>query len=278
MRKTIAFIGVGNMANAIINGITKRENNPFPFSNLILFDKYPPQLKSFENTGAKITESITDAVKNADCVVLSVKPQNFPEVLTEISSLEGISEKLFITIAAGIEISTIKGYVGSAPVIRVLPNLPMVVGFGVSAICKDDSVHECDFEFVADIFAASGKVIKIDESEMNRIISVTSSSPAYIFMLIDSMLGGAKSQGLVESFGGNISEKEMLLTICDTIIGACELMKASDCSAKELISRVASKGGTTERAINELEAYKFKDGIISAMQKCTDRADELGKS
>ena len=92
------------------------------------------------------------------------------------------------------------------------------------------------------------------------------------------MLGGAKSQGLVESFGGNISEKEMLFSICDTIIGACELMKASDVDAKTLISRVASKGGTTERAISELENYSFRDGVISAMQKCTDRADELGKS
>ena len=278
MRNTIAFIGVGNMANAIINGITKREDNPFPFSNLILFDKFPPQLHQFAGTGAKIAQDITDAVKSADCVVLSVKPQNFPEVLSEISSIDGISKKLFITIAAGIEISTVKKYVGTAPVIRVLPNLPMVVGYGVSAICKDESVTDLDFSFVADIFAASSRVIKIDESEMNRIISVTSSSPAYVFMLIDAMLGGAKSQGLVDGFGGNISEKEMLSAICDTIIGACELMKASDVDAKTLISRVASKGGTTERAISELENYSFRDGIISAMQKCTDRADELGKS
>ena len=278
MRKTIAFIGVGNMANAIINGITKRENAPFPFANLILFDKHPTQLELFKDTGAKIASDIRDAVKSADCVVLSVKPQNFPEVLSEISTVEGISKKLFITIAAGIEISTVKRYVNGAPVIRVLPNLPMVVGFGVSAICRGCDVCDCDFEFVADIFAASGKVIKIDESEMNRIISVTSSSPAYVFMLIDSMLGGAKSQGLVEGFGGNVSEKDMTCTICDTIIGACELMKASNCSAKELISRVASKGGTTERAISELENYHFKDGVICAMQKCTSRADELGKS
>lgn len=278
MRNTIAFIGVGNMANAIINGITKREVNPFPFSDLILFDKFPPQLERFMGTGAKIASDITDAVNNADCVVLSVKPQNFPEVLSEISSISGISEKLFITIAAGIEISTVKKYVGSAPVIRVLPNLPMVEGYGVSAICKEQSVSDLDFGFVTDIFEASGRVIKIEESEMNRIISVTSSSPAYVFMLVDAMLGGAKSQGLVDGFGGKISEKEMLSAICDTIIGACELMKASDVDAKTLISRVASKGGTTERAISELENYSFRDGVISAMQKCTDRADELGKS
>ena len=278
MRNTIAFIGVGNMANAIINGITKRECNPFPFENLVLFDKFPPQLEQFKGVGAKIASSITDAVKSAECVVLSVKPQKFPEVLEEISRIEGISEKLFITIAAGIKISTIKNHVGSAPVVRVLPNLPMVVGYGVSAVCRDRDVSDEDFSFVADVFAASGKVIKIDESEMNRIISVTSSSPAYVFMLINSMLDGAKSQGLVENFGGNISEKEMISTICDTIIGACELMKASDVDAKTLISRVASKGGTTERAISELENYNFPLGVISAMQKCTDRADELGKS
>ena len=278
MRKNIAFIGVGNMANAIINGITTRDINPVLYENLILFDKFTPQLEKFSSTKAKVAKSITDAVTDADCVVLSVKPQNFPEVLGEISSIDNISDKLFITIAAGIEISTVKKYVGSASVIRVLPNLPMVIGHGVSAICKKDDVLDEDFQFVADIFASSGSVIKIDESEMNRIISVTSSSPAYVFMLIDAMLNGAKSQGIVDGFGGNISEKQMLDTICDTVIGACELMKASDCSAQDLACRVASKGGTTEQAILELKKYNFSDGVISAMQKCTDRANELGKA
>lgn len=278
MRNTIAFIGVGNMASAIINGIITKKENPFCAKNLILFDKYPPQLDKFRSIGAKIASDISDAVKDADCVVLSVKPQNFPEVLDEISKIEGISNKLFITIAAGIKISTVKNYVDGAPVVRVLPNLPMVIGKGVSAICKDDSVNDSDFDFVADIFSSSSKVIKIHESKMNRIISVTSSSPAYVFMLIDAMLGGAKSQGLVDGFGGDITKKEMLDAICDTIIGACELMKSSDCDADELIRRVASKGGTTEKAICELKNYSFTEGVISAMQKCTDRADELGKS
>ena len=110
----------------------------------------------------------------------------------------------------------------------------------------------------------------IDESEMNRMIGVTSSSPAYVFKFIEAICQGALEQGLVSD--------NMLSTVCDMIIGSALMMKNSDRSPAELISSVASKGGTTERAISKLDEYKFSEGIISAMKACTERADELGKN
>ena len=128
------------------------------------------------------------------------------------------------------------------------------------------------------MFALSGRVIKIDESEMNRIICVTGSSPAYVFMMIRAMYDGACEQGLLlDEDGRGVSQQELLESICDTIIGAAELMKSENKTPNEQISTVASKGGTTERAISELERYNFDEAIISAMRKCTARADELGK-
>ena len=114
---------------------------------------------------------------------------------------------------------------------------------------------------------------------MNRIICVTGSSPAYVFMMIRAMYKGACAQGLLKNEAGlGISEKELVDSICDTIIGATELMKAGTKTPSEQISTVASKGGTTERAIAELEKFYFDEAIISAMKKCTERADELGKN
>ena len=278
MTNKIAFIGIGNMSDAIINGITSRQNDPICYDQLVLCNRTLSKIQRYEELGAYITNSVTDAVCMAKYVFLAVKPQNFPEILNEISLIDDITSKIFITIAAGIKIDTISSAIGSDNIIRALPNTPITVGMGVSAICRSTSVSDKDFDYISNMFISSGKVLKITEDEMNRIICVTSSSPAYVFKLIDAMLNGASIQGLTEDNGGNISQKDMIDAICNTIIGSCELMKASCCSPQELISKVASKGGTTEQALLELDRYDFSNGIISAMQKCTLRADELGKA
>lgn len=278
MINKIAFVGVGNMSDAIIKGITTRQVDPIPYDHLVLCNRTLSKIQHYEELGAYITSSVTDAVSLADFVFLAVKPQNFPEILNEISLIDNIDSKIFISIAAGIRMDTISEVIGSDKIIRALPNTPMTVSMGVSAICRKNEVSDNDFDFVSNLFMASGKVLKITEDEMNRIICVTSSSPAYVFKFIDAMLEGAYMQNLTQDNGGNISKKDMIATICDTIIGSCELMKASSCAPTDLISKVASKGGTTEQALLELDRYKFSEGITSAMQKCTARADELGKA
>ena len=111
---------------------------------------------------------------------------------------------------------------------------------------------------------------------MNRIICVTGSSPAYVFLMIKAMYDGAVAQGLLSDDGTfGLSSKTLIDSICDTIIGTAHLMKQKDLSPDEQIRNVASKGGTTEKALLELENYKFYEGIISAMEKCTQRANEL---
>jgi pyrroline-5-carboxylate reductase len=177
--------------------------------------------------------------------------------------------------AAGISSQNVSDAANGAAVVRVMPNTPMLIGKGVIAVCRNEKVSDSDFEYICDVFSSSGSVIKIDESEMNRIIAVTGSSPAYVFMMIKAMYEGAVAQGLLEN---RLSEKDLTNAICDTIIGAAELMKQGTKTPDEQISTVASKGGTTERAIAELESYHFCEAIISAMDKCTKRADELGSS
>ena len=266
--RRIAFIGVGNMANAIIGGLLRSGAVDCP--HLILTDTFPEKCAPYTEEGATLAPTPAAAALAADCVVLAVKPQNFPEILSELAEVEGIASKLIVTIAAGITADTVKTALCGAPTVRVLPNTPMLIGMGVSVICRAPDVDPADFAFVKAMFEASGSVTVIDETEMNRIISVTSSSPAYVFAFINAVCEGAKAQGL--------DGDALLPAVCDVFIGAATLLRDGGIPPAEQISRVTSKGGTTERAMATLAAHDV-DGIIrKAMEACTNRADELAGS
>lgn len=265
MKKKLAVIGVGNMAKAIIHGI---EIGNVDIDRIYLYDKNQEQYASFNNRRIDYvySSSIEDAILNADYVLLSVKPQNFSEIIADIKSSPVHTEKLYITIAAGVSSEYVSNEL-SAKVVRVLPNLPMTIGKGVSVICRAENVSAKEFDFIRSVFDASGSTIIIDECEMNRIIGVTSSSPAYVFKFIESIYEGALAQGL--------SDNGLIDAICDVFIGSAMLLKDSKLSPKELISRVASKGGTTERALSKMKNENIDNIIASAMIACTDRANEL---
>ena len=267
MRK-IAFIGVGNMAGAIIGGMLRSGAVDHP--HLILSDCFPDKCAPYAALGATVAATPAEAASLADCVVLSVKPQNFSEVLPQLAAVEGIQDKLIITIAAGIASETVKTALHGAPVVRVLPNTPMLIGLGVSVVCRAEDVSAEDFDFVCKAFEASGSVTVIDEADMNRIISVTSSSPAYVFAFIDAIRAGAEAQGL--------DGDGLLRSICDVVIGAATLLKSGDLTPAEQIARVTSKGGTTEQAMRVLRERDLTATVVEAMQACTARAEEMSQT
>ena len=267
MDRKFAVIGVGNMARAIISGIVSANIDVCGF---YLYDKFSVACESYSNKECfYIEESIVSAVEKADCVLLSVKPQNYSEVLAEIKTAKDYDKKLYISIGAGITAESVSSVLDGAKVVRVLPNLPMTIGMGVSVICKNDEVSPVDFDFVESVFASSGSTLIIDENDMNATIGVTSSSPAYVFKFIDAICKGATAQGL--------DGKDLVDTVCDVVIGSAMLLKQSSDSPSELISKVASKGGTTEQALIKLNEGEFDKVIENAMIACTNRADELGK-
>ena len=267
MAVNFAVIGVGNMANAIVAGILA---SSLDIEKILLFDKNPEQYdRAPKSDKYVISDSIQNAVSAADVVLLSVKPQNYPQAIEEIKLADNFDKKLYISIAAGITSDSVSSELGGACVIRVLPNLPMTIGMGVSVICENSKASTDDFDLICDIFRSSGSVIVIDEKEMNRIISATSSSPAYVFKFIDAIYQGAIAQGL--------STNGLLDAICDVFIGSAALLKASGEDPQVLISRVASKGGTTQRALDKMDEYNVDKIIAEAMIACTKRADELGE-
>ena len=269
MNHKLAVIGVGNMAKAIIAGI---QNSDISVSEIILFDKNISQYDtlSYGRCHYRHASSIEDAILDADYVLLSVKPQNFTEILKEISHTKDHESKLYITIAAGITVDSVSCALNGADVVRALPNIPMTIGKGVSVICKNNKVSAEKFEFVCSVFACAGSNIIIDEADMNKTIGVTSSSPAYVFKFIDAIYKGALAQGL--------SANGLIDAICDVFIGSALLLKDSQETPQIFIDRVASKGGTTEKALNKLNENDIEQIICDAMVACTRRADELGNN
>lgn len=268
MNEKIAFIGVGNMAHAIINGILKNSSD-FTSNDIILYDKFPSQLADYPSI--KAASSASDAVKNADFVVFAVKPQNFDELLNELknSSID-YKSKTFITIAAGISCEYIQSYLPNAAVVRAMPNTPMLIGAGVCSVCKNKYVSEKNFKTAFALFSALGVAFELDESKMNAIISLTSSSPAYIFLFIKSLMDGAVLQGLEFK-----DENEMRRIACETVIGSAKLLMNSEKSPEQLIKDVTSPGGTTAEAMKVFYEAEFEKTVHEAMKACTKRAEEL---
>lgn len=265
--KRIGFIGSGNMATAIINGLIK--NKVCPEDNIRVFDLDKAKLRIMAEKGVVVLESSADVVKNSDIIVLAVKPQNYPEVLSEIKPFTD-DNKVMVSIAAGISINYIRnGLSLNCPVVRVMPNTPLLVGKGATALCPSGNTKTEDFEAVKKMFSLNGAAVVLSEDHMNEIIAVNGSSPAYIYLLAKVMADYAESCGIEY-------DKAMKL-ICATLEGSAEMLRSSGDSPQTLIDKVSSKGGTTVAALERLREYKFEEAVTEAMKSCTQRALELGK-
>jgi len=261
MTEKLAFLGVGNMASAIINGVNAE--------TVYLYDKLRDKCEAFADRGYITVDSASEAVKCADYIFIAVKPQNIPELFGELKASGcDISGKLFISIVAGLPISAFSDGLGcECAVVRTMPNTPMMIGMGVTALTRNELVSDEDFEKVCSMFRTVSEIIVLPEDKMNAIISVTSSAPAYVYLFIESIRKSAEAQG--------IDDPETLSLICSMVQGSAEMLRRSDKTPAELIRMVTSPGGTTERAMNVF-AERDLEGIINeAMIACTKRAEEL---
>lgn len=268
MKKTFAFIGAGNMAYAIVGGLVHSERAlKIQKSDIILFDANPEQYKKF-GEGFTLADSIQNAL-SADVIVLAVKPQNYPDVLAQMNGTD-FGGKIIVSIAAGISTSYIESKLGPCAVVRTMPNTPLLIGKGVTALCRNGNVSDGDFAFAEQIFASSGTTFRLEERDMNKICAATGSSPAYVFLMIKAICEGAALQG--------IECEDMRAAVCHMMIGSASLALQSDKSLDELIRMVTSPKGTTEQALRVLHEASFEKTIVDAMDACTKRADELALS
>ncbi|MDE5600118.1 MAG: pyrroline-5-carboxylate reductase [Oscillospiraceae bacterium] len=263
--RTIGFIGTGNMAMSIISGIY---NNKVGM-RIMSYDINNNNCEKLNNMGAIICKSSAEVVKKCEFIILAIKPQNFPEVLNEIKS--SISEKnVIVSIAAGITEKYIQKIIGFVPrFIQIMPNTPLLIGKGATAIARGSKVDDEDFLFVKKIFSINGKTCVINIDKMNEIIPINGSSPAFIYMFAQGFLDFAKSKGIDEHIALNL--------FCATLNGSAQMLLNSGKSPDELIKDVSSPGGTTIAGLSVLKENDFIDIIKKTCEETTKRAYELTK-
>ncbi len=265
--KKIGFIGAGNMAGAILNGVIRTQT--YPAEYLFVFDVNREKSDAMAKQGVGSFASAAELVSGCDVIFLAVKPQNFAEVLSSVRRAV-TADKLFVTIAAGISTDYIKSAVGcNCPVIRVMPNTPLLLGKGATAMCRSQEVTDAQFTLIQGFFAACGTVAVLEEEKMNAVISVNGSSPAYVYLFAKAMADSAEKQG--------IPRETALPLICQTLIGSAAMLSQPNASPDDLIQMVSSPGGTTLKALEVLYDNDFVGIIDKAMAACTQRAEELGK-
>jgi len=263
----IAFLGAGNMAEAILGGLLA--GDLVPASQIVASD-ISEKRRTYLSVeyGVEMVEDNAEAVRGADVVILAMKPQQVPEALAAIK--ESFSDKqLLISICAGLPTAALESWV-PARVARVMPNLPALVRRGVSAICGGTRSTAADLDLVEVLFKATGIVVRLAENQMNEVTALSGSGPGYVFAFIEAIIAAAVQMGIEPA-----TAREMAV---ETVRGAAELAVDSGEDPAELRRRVSSKGGTTLAGLAAMEAGGFSEAIAAGMKACRDRAAELAGS
>lgn len=269
MNKRIGFIGCGNMAQAIIGGIVKAKI--VSSGDVMASDVLEKNLAiAKESYKIEVSSNNIDVAKFSDILVLAVKPNMYSAVMKEIK--DAVKEEVIIvTIAAGITIDFVEKTFGrDIKVVRTMPNTPALVGEGMSAVSLNKLISKEDEELVLSIFRSFGKAEVIDEKLMDAIPAVSGSSPAYVYMFIEALADGAVLQG--------IARDKAYKFAAQAVLGAAKMVLETGMHPGALKDNVCSPGGSTIEAVAALEEKGFRSAVISAMNRCTEKTNEMTKS
>lgn len=261
--KKLGFIGAGNMGSAIVKGINRKLGNTAVF----VYDSDPEKLKNINLYGATAASGVTELAKKCDYVLLAVKPQQLDEVLSGIKAAN--AKPVLISICAGISAEYIRERTSAdAKVVLVMPNTPMMLGCGASAMSRDDKVSDEEFEFAKKIIGSCGICEVVPMDKMKEVIAINGSSPAFIYLYAKGFVQYAQKVG--------IGEDAALKLFSQSLIGSAKMMMESGMTVDELIKQVSSPGGTTLAGLQELYNGRLTEVVINACDACTKRAYELG--
>jgi len=267
MRGKFSVVGVGNMAGAILNGVFR--SGILSPADVTLFDTDPKKSEIFASNGCIVANSAGEAAAAGKYVLLSVKPQVLEGVLLSIKdSID--DETVLISICAGISASFIRKTVGFAcRVVTVMPNTPLLLGSGATAIGRVEPISDEEFGFVKSIFAAAGKAYEIPANLMNEVIPLNGSSPAYVYFFAKAFVDEAVKNG----FDYNVA----LELFSASLVGSAKMMTESGKTLDELITMVSSPGGTTIAGLGALKSEGFDEAVRACSEATIRRAYELGK-
>jgi pyrroline-5-carboxylate reductase len=269
----LAFIGAGNMARSLIGGLV---TDGFNAKDIAVADPSSEALQSLSaQHPVQVFSDNSDAISQADVVILAVKPQQLQSVVKQLSP-HWQAETLLVSIAAGVRLDDIQRWLGQgqAAIIRAMPNTPSLVQAGATALFANPSVTETQHELAESILRAVGLTVWLDsEDKMDAVTALSGSGPAYFFYVMEAMEAAALELGLN-------AETARLLCL-ETAFGAAKMALESDEPASVLRQRVTSPGGTTERAIHELEdgglAGIFENALVAAALRSRQLAEQLGQ-
>jgi pyrroline-5-carboxylate reductase len=264
----VGIIGVGNMGSALVRGIINQ--GVINKKSVIVCDVDHNKVNILcKELGVLDGISAKNIVNLSDLVILASKPQNITSLLEELSN-EIKSSQTVMSIAAGITTSSIEEHLSEIPVIRVMPNLPALIGEGMSIFCRGLYVNDIDVDRVITVLDAVGIYSESSEELMDSVTALSGTGPAYIFHTIEAMIESGIEMGMTKE----VSEELVL----QTVFGSALLAMKSNLSPTELRKDVTSKGGTTDAAITHLADNNYKKIVIDAILAAKERSKKLGDS
>ena len=265
--KTIGFIGGGNMATSLISGLIASKH---PRENINVYDIDDNKLQSLKSTFNIQTHSTCENLAlHSDIIVLAVKPQTMKSVCENVRAAIAHKTPLFISIAAGINQTSLGHWLGKQhAIVRCMPNTPALVQTGATALHANNNVSPQQRDLTENILRAVGIALWVDnESLMDTVTAVSGSGPAYFFLLMEAMEKSALELGL--------PEQAARLLIQQTALGAAKIALESGESPKELRTKVTSPGGTTQQAIRTFKNGHFETLVNSAVHAAFNRSIEM---
>lgn len=264
----IAVIGGGRIGEALLAGLLESGH---AVRDLVVAEKSQTRAAQLAKDFGILVAPIADAAEGADVIVLAVKPSDVEPVLTEIAKIEldGDREQLIVSMAAGVPTSKFEPKLPAGfPVVRVMPNTPMLVGEGVSVLAPGRYAKPEHLELVRTILSAVGKVVVAKESQLDAVTAVSGSGPAYFFLVAEAMIDAAVGLGLTRELASAI--------VVQTMVGSAAMLDRSDETATELRYAVTSPGGTTAAAVRELERKGLRAAFFEAIDAAHTRSAEMG--
>ncbi|WP_417226786.1 pyrroline-5-carboxylate reductase [Amphritea sp.] len=265
---TLAFIGTGNMARAIIGGLL---SNGYPAASIWTTGTQLEKLADLKQQGLHTTTDNNAAVAAADIVILAVKPQILKTVAQSMAEAVQQHQPLIVSVAAGVLCNSLEQWLGgNIALVRCMPNTPSLVQKGACGLYANPQVSDSQRQQTEQVMQATGLALWVDnEPQLDAVTAVSGSGPAYYFLIMEAMAAAGEKLGLSR-------EVAQQLTI-QTALGAAEMARQSDVEPAELRRRVCSPNGTTEQAIKTFIEQGLPEIIDNGMQACSNRAQEMAE-
>ena len=262
----LAIIGGGQMGEAIVAGLV--HGALFDADNVYVAEPFENRRELLsEQYGVHCVEDGSQ-IDNPETVILAVKPQIFRDVAAELTELDNFTPKRVVSIAAGISTTVMLEYFTDCAVVRVMPNINLIVSAGMSVVAPAEGTPHKEAELVSDLFNLMGEAVIIEEQLINAATAINGSGPAFFALFTEELAQSGIAQGLPEEIAWQLARQ--------TIIGTGRSLELRDISPAELRAAVTSPNGTTQAALECFQAQQFGIVVNNAFIACLNRAEELG--